>query len=678
MRDTRAGWPRLALLAAVGALTWWGTTQLTPDPGKLAEVSFQKLARSALADVLPTDAQGDDGKVVVSAIATTWAPDCQAAVEPLLAKTVKVDRNAATAAGSLTLTCTREGRQLRVEAVFTPAPAKGAAKDRAPPETTRADVSTSLPDNTSLLPPLLAVIVAFATRRVMASLLGAIILGALFVSDFAPWEALKLTANDYIWSGASDLFNLYIFGFTLALVGAIHVCIAMGGIQGIIDAIAKVATNLKRTQVATALLGMAVFFDDYANTVIVGSSARPLTDAQRISREKLAYIVDSTAAPVAGVAIVSTWIGYEIGLFSGEMDSFSHIANSGYDFFFEVLPYRFYCYFAVALVFIIALSGRDFGAMYSAEVRARSGQVAPRPARTLSGARLSETFPREGVPHRWLNGVLPLVTVLLGAFVAFTVVGAGRLAEKGRDIAWYSLSDLGDAFTAVGDDNMAILFWAAIAGTLVAFGLAWGQRLLTVQESLRAFWRGVRSMLPAIAILVLAIGIRNVTVDMGTERFLAALLSNTALWLLPLLTFLLAAGVAFATGTSWGTMGILLPVAIPLAASLVTASGDPAMDIVIILVAGSVLDGAIFGDHCSLISDTTVMSSMACSCDHIEHVRTQVPYALLAMAAASLGYLLLAVDGGLVPVWVCYLLGLALMMVFVRFRGRVARRPTAP
>ena len=147
-------------------------------------------------------------------------------------------------------------------------------------------------------------------------------------------------------------------------------------------------------------------------------------------------------------------------------------------------------------------------------------------------------------------------------------------------------------------------------------------------------------MLPAVIILILAVAIRQVTVEMGTERFLAALLSDTTLWMLPVVTFLLAAAVAFATGTSWGTMGILLPVAIPLAASLVTSSGTPGMDIIIILVAGSVLDGAIFGDHCSLISDTTVMSSMACSCDHIEHVRTQVPYALLAMIASAGAYFL--------------------------------------
>ncbi len=673
MRDTRAGWPRLALLGAVGVLTWWGTTQLVPDASSLAQGSFQKLGRAVVPDVLPS---ADGGQVVIARVEGDWGPDCQSALAPILAKLVVVD--AAAGKGTLRITCQKEGQELALTATYESGQLIATGDDKGTPESTSASKKTRLPDNTSLLPPLLAVIVAFATRRVIASLLAAIVLGAMLVSEFDVWETIELTATSYIWSGASDFFNLYIFGFTLALVGAIHICIAMGGIQGIILAISRFATNLKRTQIATALLGMAVFFDDYANTVIVGSSARPLTDAQRISREKLAYIVDSTAAPVAGVAVVSTWIGYEIGLFAGEIDSFSHIASSGYDFFFEVLPYRFYCYFAVALVFIIALTGRDFGAMYKAEVRARSGQVAPKQARTLSGARLTETYPKEGAPPRWLNGVIPLATVLLGAFVAFTWVGSGRLAEKGREIVWYNLSDLGDAFSAVGDDNMMILFWASIGGSLVAFALAFAQRLLTVDEALTAFWRGVRSMLPAILVLILAIGIRNVTVEMGTERFLAALLSNTALWSLPLLVFVLAAGVAFATGTSWGTMGILLPVAIPLAASLVASSGAENMDIIIILVAGSVLDGAIFGDHCSLISDTTVMSSMACSCDHIEHVRTQIPYALLAMGAAGVAYLLVAVEGGLVPVWLCYIIGLALMVAFVRFRGRVATRPTPP
>lgn len=665
MRDTGAGWPRYAVLAAVCVLTWWGTTQLNPDLSKLDAVSYQKLGRSVLVDAIVADS-GTAGHLTVAALVTDWGPDCQTAVAPLLARTVTVDP--VNGRGTLTVSCGHANSAVQLSAKLT---IDGVV-------TAEKKAETNTPTNASLLPPILAVIIAFATRRVMASLLAAIVLGALFIHEFNFWDASVATATNYIWSGASDFFNLYIFGFTLALIGTIHVAIAMGGIQGIIDAISRVATTLKRTQVATALLGLAVFFDDYANTVIVGSSARALTDAKRISREKLAYIVDSTAAPVAGVAIVSTWIGYEVGLFANEASSFSHIASSGYDFFFEVLPYRFYCYFAVALVFMIALSGRDFGPMYHAEVRARSGQVAPREARTLSGARLSETFPREGVPHRWYNGVLPLATVLLGAFIAFYWVGAERLAAKGQAVSWYSLSDLGDTFSAVGDDNMMILFWAAAAGGLVAFILALGQRLLSFREATSAFWRGVRSMLPAIGILILAIGIRNVTTDLGTERFLAAMLSDVSLWLLPLLTFLLAAGVAFATGTSWGTMGILLPVAIPLAASLVASNGGgSANDIIILLVAGSVLDGAIFGDHCSLISDTTVMSSMACSCDHIEHVRTQAPYALLAMVAAATGYVLMAASS-VVPLWMTYVLGLGLMYGYLRLRGKVATRPTVP
>jgi Na+/H+ antiporter NhaC len=239
---------------------------------------------------------------------------------------------------------------------------------------------------------------------------------------------------------------------------------------------------------------------------------------------------------------------------------------------------------------------------------------------------------------------------------------------------WSSPGDWASAFVKV-ENNLPILFGASVVGLVVALMLAFSQKLLTLREAVKAWTRGARAMLPALAILVLAIGIRQVTIDMGTDRFLVALLSDVDVWMVPLTTFLLAAAVAFATGTSWGTMGILLPVAVPLAFSLSggdTAGVDDAnVHLMVVLVGAAVLDGAIFGDHCSLISDTTVMSSMASSCDHVEHVRTQIPYAIVAMlAAAGAGYLLIARPDWDGPTWVSYALGITFMFLVVRFVGR--------
>jgi len=340
-------------------------------------------------------------------------------------------------------------------------------------------------------------------------------------------------------------------------------------------------------------------------------------------------------------------------------------------FFFEILPYRFYCIFALIMVFLVAWMGRDFGPMLKAERRARRlGRVAPGDPEKTGLKRLTETQLKKGVPARAINGFLPIVAVIVGTFIAFVVEGSANV----NDFQWSSPSDWTAAFVRV-ENNLPILFWASVGGLAVALGLAFSQRLLTPREAVKAWTRGARAMLPALAILVLAIGIRQVTVDMGTDRFLVALLSDVELWMVPLTTFLLAAAVAFATGTSWGTMGILLPVAIPLAFSL--AGGDSlgpdeaSVHLMVVLVGAAVLDGAIFGDHCSLISDTTVMSSMASSCDHVEHVRTQIPYALVAMiAAGGAGYVLIAHPDIDVAPWVSYALGILFIFGFLRLIGQ--------
>ena len=262
--------------------------------------------------------------------------------------------------------------------------------------------------------------------------------------------------------------------------------------------------------------------------------------------------------------------------------------------------------------------------------------------------------------------------------MAFVVEGSRHV----DGFEWTSPADWIAAFVEV-ENNLAILFWASIGGFFVALLLALSQRLLTVREALKAWFRGVRAMLPAVAILILAIGIRQVTVDMGTDRFLVALLSDVEVWMVPLTTFLLAAAVAFSTGTSWGTMGILLPVAIPLAYSLsggdTLGADDAGVHLMVVLVGAAVLDGAIFGDHCSLISDTTVMSSMASNCDHVEHVRTQVPYALVAMiAAGGAGYLLVSHPDINSTAWVSYVLGVVFMVCVLRFLGQPTGDETLP
>jgi Na+/H+ antiporter NhaC len=492
----------------------------------------------------------------------------------------------------------------------------------------------------SLLPPFLAIAIAVVWRRILLALFLGILGGALMLTGGEPVTALTLTARDFVGATAFDLDNITLFAFTLSLMGMVGILIRSGGIEGLVRAIAGFARGRRSTQAIVGLMGTAVFFDDYANAVVVGSSARAITDRARISREKLAYLVDSTAAPVASLAIISTWIGIEVGLLDAQMEYLGELASSGYGVFMRLIPLRFYCLFTLVTVFGIALSGRDFGPMLTAERRAARGQLMRPHARLLTSQAFSRLTMKEGVCPRPVNGWLPIVLVLLFILASFFVAGSMALEQKGVSVSVLSLGGWRDAFGAVTGTGV-LLTVAGVLGSLAAFGLAVGQRLLSVREAAGAWFAGARSMLGAIALLILAMTLRKVTDGdhLQLADYVLTVLSGANLVWIPLTVFLVAAVIAFSTGTSYGTMGILIPVAVPLAAR----SGDP---LILLLATGAVLDGAVFGDHCSPISDTTVLSSIGSSCDHLDHVKTQAPYAVLAMVvAAAFGYLLLPMTG---------------------------------
>jgi Na+/H+ antiporter NhaC len=538
----------------------------------------------------------------------------------------------------------------------------------------------------SVLPPLIAVLMAICFRSLLIALFSAIWIGsALQTGLAAPHLATWMALRTYLVGTTLDTFNLYIIGFTISLVGAVHIILKMGGLAGLLERVKGLASSTRSTQVATGLMGLAVFFDDYANTIVIGSTMRPLTDHLKISREKLAYLVDSTSAPVAGLAIISTWIGYEVGLFT-ELSTQLGLGRSGYDIFFDILPLRFYCIFALALVFIVGLSGRDFGPMLAAERRARhKGQLLRPGARPLTNIAAERLEPPPGIPLRWFNAVIPIALMLtltmLGMYwsgwsgTAPGPTSIPGLGQEGDMMAAWSAAAGGmgswqtwrDAFSSA--DNAKVLFWGAALTSVIAFVMATTQRLLTPRVAALAWARAVPGMWMAIAILMHAWAIRAVCDDLGTSIYLVGAVQDLiAPQLLPIITFLLAAAIAFATGTSWGTMGLLLPAMIPLAYQLTL--GLPDADLLVLLCFGAVLDGAIFGDHCSPISDTTVMSSIASACDHIDHVRTQIPYALLTMLAAALiGYI--AVAFGL-PTWIALPSGIASLVAFMFVVGRRA------
>jgi Na+/H+ antiporter NhaC len=422
--------------------------------------------------------------------------------------------------------------------------------------------------------------------------------------------------------------------------------------------------------------GLIIFFDDYANTLIRGNTMRPMTDDLRISREKLAYIVDSVAAPIAVIAPISTWVGFEISRIQDSLATTAEQvtdpavraellagAANPFNVFLHSIPYLFYPIFAMMLVLMIALTGREFGPMRSAERRAITGGGVYRPGATLAADVTSELGEAgDDVPHRWYNAIIPIATVVVVAMLALWYTGAQALA--GQDFGLREVVAEADPFSS--------LLWASFAGGGVAMILAVTQRILSVRDALSSWVGGMKAMLMAVVILVLAWGLGATTGALGTGPYLAALLGETLpLWALPVLVFIVAALTAFATGTSWGTMAILFPVVVPLAVAMGAGVGFAGGDDYSILLGAisSIMAGAVFGDHASPISDTTVISSMASACDHIDHVRTQLPYALLAASVAMLvGDLPTAILG--VNPLISIAVGLVLIYLVLRFVGQ--------
>jgi Na+/H+ antiporter NhaC len=511
---------------------------------------------------------------------------------------------------------------------------------------------------TSLLPPLLAIGLALATRQIIPSLVAGVWLGAWLaegVSVAGIVTALLALIEVYVVDALSDPDHVAIIVFTLMIGGMVGIIRRNGGTDGIVDRVTRFASTPRRGQLATGGLGVAIFFDDYANTLVVGNTMRPITDRLQVSREKLAYLVDSTAAPIATIALVTTWIGFQVGLI-GDALADTGVELTGYAVFLRSIPYAFYPILAIVFVFAVALTGRDFGPMRHAEQRARDGQIL-RDGSDLGGSdELEDTLrPPEDAPRRLINAVLPIVTLLVVTAAGLVVTGEGdTIVEVVGD---------GDAFAA--------LLWGSLLAVLVAAALSLGQRILSISETVNAWFAGIKSVLYVLIILTLAWALSAVASELGTAEYLAATLGEALpAAVLPALLFIVAAAVAFATGTSWGTMGILTPLAVPLLWSVLEAQGlaDPAGHPILFAGVSTVLAGAVWGDHCSPISDTTVISSLASQCDVVDHVRTQLPYALF-VGGVAIVIGLLPVGFG-VPWWVAMPVAAVVCVAGLHILGR--------
>ena len=526
----------------------------------------------------------------------------------------------------------------------------------------------------SLIPPLVAIGLALITREVILSLFAGIWVGALFLVGFNPIGGTTQSLEVMI-DALVDADHIAIIVFSLLLGGMVGVMSRSGGTQGIVDVLKKFATTRKRGQLFSWFSAFFIFFDDYANTLIRGNALRPMTDRLNISREKLAYIVDSTAAPLAVSAVITTWIGFEITQIQNSLSSLAETtadaalatqlqagADNAFIIFLHSIPYLFYPILALSFVLMTIIMRKEFGPMLTAERRAYSGGGVIRPgSMPAADTSLEQLQPIEGKPKLWYNAALPVLSVIIVAMYSLYTTGASALepGESGlRNI-------IGNA------DPFAALLWASFTGCAVAIALAVFQRILTMNQALESWVGGMQSMLMAVIILILAWGLGGITGEIGTGTYLSSLLEDSLpLALLPGLVFFIAALTAFSTGTSWGTMAILFPVVVPLAISMGAGVGFAGGEHYGILLGSisSVMAGAVFGDHCSPISDTTVLSSMSSACDLIDHVRTQLPYALvIAVVALIVGELPAAFEW-IHPIW-GLLAGLLILYGILKYFG---------
>ncbi len=494
----------------------------------------------------------------------------------------------------------------------------------------------------SVLPALLAIICVVVLRQVLPALLLGIWLGSALVYGLAAEGLINgffdiLTV--YVIEALTDADHVAILVFTVMIGGLIGILMRNGTMDTIAGRLAAMASTPRRAQTATGVMGLAIFFDDYANTLVVGNTMRPVTDRLRVSREKLAYIVDSTAAPVASLAIVTTWIGFMVSVIQEGVEDVEGFNRDGYDIFLESLAYSFYPITAIALVAIVALSGRDFGPMLSAERRTRAhGVKVPEALQETDISPESRQEPdtdQDTARDRAAGGMagktapgwaalVPLAILIFGTLTGVIVTGS---ADAGPGASLREIFGAGNSFHA--------MMWASLGAVITAVMLNFALKLQDLEDTMDGWLAGARSMMLPVVVLTLAWSLASVNDAIQTNDYLVGLLGDTLpAALLPTAVFLASAGMAFTTGTSWGVMGILTPLVLPLA--LAVTGGDPGGGPIFAATIAAVLGGAVWGDHCSPISDTTVMSSLAAGCSHAEHVRTQLPYAGLAGVATIL------------------------------------------
>ena len=476
----------------------------------------------------------------------------------------------------------------------------------------------------ALVPPIIAIGLALITKEVYSSLFIGVLAGAIFATDFSALGTMDTIINDGFIGAVSDTAGIFIF---LVILGILVALVNKSGGSAAFGRWAqKHIKSRVGAHIATFLLGVLIFIDDYFNCLTVGSVMRPVTDSHNISRTKLAYLIDATAAPICMIAPISSWAA-AVASYAAE--------GEGISLFVKAIPYNLYSLLTLVFVVAISLMRFDYGPMAKFERNALEGDIF-----TVAPSSSTEEGDEGNPKGKVIDLILP-IAVLIGVCV-FALLYVGGILDGA------------DFITAFGDTDATVgLPWGALIVLVLTIAYLVCRRVITMKDAMEAIPRGFNAMVPAILILTFATALKNMTGLLGAKVCVANMMEGAAglTIFLPAIIFLVACGLAFSTGTSWGTFGILIPI--------VTAIfTDPSSELYIIGMSAC-LAGAVCGDHCSPISDTTIMSSAGAQCDHVSHVSTQLPYAITVAAVSFIGYI---VAGLVQNVFITLAISLALLI----------------
>ena len=464
----------------------------------------------------------------------------------------------------------------------------------------------------ALAPPIIAIVLALVTKEVYSSLFIGVLAGALLYSNFNLIGAIDAIVNDGLIANVGDSWNAGILIFLVLLGIMVGLVNAAGGSAAFGRWAKEHVKTRTGAQLATFALGVLIFIDDYFNCLTVGSVMRPVTDGHKISRAKFAYIIDATAAPICMIAPISSWAAAVTSVVGEE---------NGLTYFVRAIPYNFYSILTIVMIITIALLKLDYGPMAIHERNAMNGDL-------FSGEYMGENMDEEvSSKGKVIDLVLPVLVLIVFCVIGMIYTGGFFDAEGG------AYMNIATAFANA--DASAGLAWGALIAVIITVIYLVARQVITFKTAMNAIPKGFCAMVPAVIILVFAWTLGGITRGMlGADIFVKTAIGASAEALssfLPAVIFLIAYGLAFATGTSWGTFGILLPIVI----TVFAGAGE-----IMVIAMSACLAGAVCGDHCSPISDTTIMASAGAQCDHVNHVSTQLPYALTVAGVSTVAYIL--------------------------------------